>query len=121
MLDLKPYLDAVNAAKDEVQRVAKAIDAQFTEGTDESKTAALALRPTLDEAQSREADALALYEAMQKANRPNDVARNFVPVSNTSPDDTEGSQPSVINRQAYNALSLVARAEYIRSGGRVED
>ncbi len=121
MLDLKPYLDAVNAARDEVQRVADDIHALFVLETDESKRKALELRPTLEAAQNREAEAFALYEAMQRANRPNDMAKNFVPVSNTPPDDAEGHQPTVIKRKEYDALSLVARAEFIRSGGRLTD
>ncbi len=121
MLDLKPYFDAVNAAEAEVQRVAAEIDTLFREGTDESKVKALALRPALDEAQSKQAEAASLYEAMQKANRPNDVAKNFVPASATTPGPAEGSQPTVIKRQAYDALSHVERAKFIQSGGTVED
>jgi hypothetical protein len=121
MLDLKPYFDAVNAANDDVQRIAHEIDALFTEGTDESKLKALALRPALDEAQTKHANAVSLYEAMQKANRPNDVARNFVPVSNTQLDQAEGNQPAVIKRQEYDGMSLVDRARFIRSGGTLQD
>jgi ElaB/YqjD/DUF883 family membrane-anchored ribosome-binding protein len=121
MLDLKPYFDAVNAAEAEVQRIASELDALFREGTDESKVKALALRPALDEAQSKHAEAVSLYESMQKANRPNDVAKNFVPVSTTQPDQAENTQPTVIKRADYDRLSLVDRAKFIRSGGTVED
>ena len=121
MLDLKPYFDAVNAADAEVQRIANEIDVLFREGTDESKIKALALRPALDEAQSKHAEAVSLYETMQKANRPNDVAKNFVPVSNTISEPGEGSQPAIIKRQEYDRLNLIDRARYIRSGGTVED
>src|SRR3972149_2480689 len=99
MLDLKPYFDAVNTAEAEVQRIANDLDALFREGTDESKGKALELRPALDEAQKKHAEAISLYESMQRSNRPNDIAKNFVPVSPTSMDDTEGSQPTVIKRQ----------------------
>ena len=121
MLDLKTYFDAVNTAEEEVQRIAKDLDALFQEGTEESKAKALELRPTLDAAQAKHAEAVALYEAMQKANRPNDVARNFVPVSNTPPDQVEGNQPAVIKRAEYEQMNLVDRARYIRSGGTIED
>ena len=121
MLDLKPYFDAINTAEAEVQRIANELDVLFREGTDESKLQALALRPALDEAQDKHAEAVSLYEAMQKANRPNDAAKNFVPVSNTRPDDADGSQPSAIKRQDYDRLSLQDRARFIRSGGTVED
>lgn len=121
MLDLKPYYDAVNAAEAEVQRVANELDALFRDETDESKAAALAMRPALEAAQGKHAEAVTLYEAMQKANRPNDVARNFVPVSSTSPDVDGNQQPSLIKRDEYDHLSLVDRARFIRSGGRVTD
>jgi hypothetical protein len=121
MLDLKPYYDAVNATAAEVQRIAAELDALFREGTDESKLKALDLRPALDAAQTKNAEAESLYAAMQKANRPNEIARNFVPISSTSPEPDQGSQTSVINRHAYDGLSLVERARFIRSGGTVED
>lgn len=121
MLDLKPYYDAVNAASDQVQLVAKEIDELFTAGTQESKAQALALRQKLEQAQANHADAVAMYEAMQKANRPNDIAKNFVPMSKTNPNDAEGSQPTVIKRQQYEGMSLIERAKFIRSGGTLED
>ena len=120
MRDLKPYFDAVNAAEAEVQRIAHEIDELFREGTDESKAKALELRPALDEAQNKYAETVSFYESMQMANRPNDIAKNFVPVSNTKPDD-EGSQPTVIKRQEYDRMSLVDRARFIKSGGTLED
>jgi ElaB/YqjD/DUF883 family membrane-anchored ribosome-binding protein len=121
MIDLKPYFDAVNTAEAEVQRVAAELDALFREGSDESKAKALELKPTLDAAQAKHAEAVALYEAMQKSNRPNDVAKNFIPVSKTTTDTAENSQPTMIKRSAYDALSLVDRAKFIKSGGRLED
>lgn len=121
MLDLKPYFDAVNAAESEVQRIAGEIDAHFQEGTDESREQALALRPALDEAQNKHAEAVALYESMQLANRPNDIAKNFVPVSNTPIEDEADTQPTVINRQAYDAMSGRDRALFVKSGGTVQD
>lgn len=121
MLDLKPYFDAVNTTEAEVQRIANEIDVLFREGTDESKVKALGLRPALDEAQAKHAEAVSLYESMQKANRPNDAAKNFVPVSNTTSEDDEGRQPTVIKREEYNRLSLNDRAKFIRLGGTLED
>lgn len=121
MLDLKPYLDAVNAANDKVQRIAHDINTLFTEGTDESKAKALGLRSALEEAQTEHADALAMYETMKKANRPNDIAKNFVPVSQSNPAEAEGNQPAIIKRQDYDKLSFVDRAKFVRSGGKIED
>jgi hypothetical protein len=121
MLDLKPYFDAVNSAQAEVQRIANEIDTRFRDGTDEAKLQALSLKPALDEAQKKADEATALYEAMQKTNRPNDIAKNFVPVSTTAPDPADVSQPTTIKRQAYDAMGLPTRAKFIRSGGTVTD
>jgi hypothetical protein len=121
MLDLKPYFDAVNAAQAEVQRIANELDTLFREGSDESQAKALAMLPTLDAAQAKHNEAVKLYESMQLANRPNDVAKNFVPISTTTPDDSAGAQPSKIKRQAYDSMSLVDRAQFIRLGGTIED
>lgn len=121
MLDLKPYYDAVNAADAKVQEIASEIDAYFREGSDESKVKALELRPALDEAQNKYAEAVSFYEAMQMANRPNDLAKNFVPVSNIPLEQPEGHQPTVIKRQEYDRMGLLERARFIRSGGKLED
>jgi len=121
MLDLKPYFDAVNAAEAEVQRIAGEIDVLFRDETEESQAKALEMKPQLDAAIAKHAEAVALYESMQKTNRPNDVAKNFVPVSSTPPDSIEGTQPTIIKRPEYDAMSLVDRARFIRSGGKVED
>lgn len=119
MLDLKPYFDAVNAAEADVQRIAHELDELFIAGTEESMAQALAMRPALDEAQKQHADAVALYESMQLANRPNDIAKNFVPVSTAA--EAEGSQPTVIKRQDYDRMSLVDRDRFVKSGGKLED
>ena len=121
MRDLKPYFDAVNITEAEVQRVASEIDVLFREGSDESKAKALAMKPQLEEAQKKHAEAAALYESMQQANRPNEVAKNFVPVSPTAAAEAEGSQPTVIKRSEYDRLSLIDRARFVKSGGKLED
>jgi ElaB/YqjD/DUF883 family membrane-anchored ribosome-binding protein len=120
MLDLKPYFDAVNTANAEVQRIAAEIDVLFREGSEESKVKALALRPALDEAQKKLAEAESFYESMQTATRPNDIAKNFVPIADPDP-EAEGSQPTVIKRQDYDQMSLVDRAKFVKSGGTVTD
>lgn len=121
MIDLKPYFDAVNTAQAEEQRIAHEIDALFREETDEAKAKALALQPDLEKAQAKHGEALALYGSMQKANRPNDIAKNFVPVSPARADQAEAHQPTVIQRQEYDKLSLVERAQFVKSGGTVVD
>lgn len=121
MQDLKAYYDAVVEAEAEVQRLAAEIDTHFREETDDGKAKALELRPALDEAQNKLNEANSFYEAMKNANRPNDVIKNFIPVSDTEVEPEEGSQPSVIKRQVYDELTLVDRSKFIRSGGKVED
>lgn len=120
-IDLKLYYDAVVAAEAEEQRIAHEMDALFRQETDEARAEALAMQPELEKAQAKVGEALALYESMQKANRPNDVAKNFIPISGTRTDVAEGSQPTVIKRQEYDQMSLVNRARFIKSGGTVED
>lgn len=121
MLDLKPYFDAVMATDAEVQKIANQIDEQFRAGTEEGKLEALALRPALDEAQNKHAEAVDLYEAMQKTTRPNDIAKNFIPVSETSAEDAVDVQPTVIKRSIYEAMSPIDKANFIKSGGELED
>jgi hypothetical protein len=120
MIDLKPYFDAVNTTEAEVQRIASELDALFCLETEEGKASALAMQPQLDEAQKKHDEANALYERMQNATRPNDVARNFIPVSTTQ-SEAEGKQQSTIKRQEYDQLSLIDRAKFVKSGGTIED
>lgn len=120
--DLKPYYDAVNSAQAEVDRIAHEIDTAMTDGSDEAKLKALELQPELDGALKKLEDASKLYESRQKADRPNDIAKNYVPVSNTPVESSNGDQqPTEINRAAFNALSLVDQSKFIRSGGTVKD
>ena len=121
MLDLKPYFDAVNAAKAEVQRVASELDALFREGTDEAKTKALAMQPELDEAQKKQDEAEALYESLKKTNQPNAVAQNFVPVSETPASLEDDESKGVMKRSEFEALHPAARVDFLKSGGKVED
>jgi len=120
-MDLKPYYDEAVSAEAEVQRIAAEIDTLFRDGTDEGKKKALEMRPALDEAQTKLDDAKAFYEKMQNATRPNDVLKNFIPASETDADPEEDKQPSVIKRVDYDKLSPVDRANFIHSGGKVED
>lgn len=120
MIDLKPYLDAVNTTEAEVQRIASDVDTLFRQETEDGKAQALEMKAQLDKAQKKHDEAIAFYESMSLINRPNDIAKNFVPVS-TETEDAEGSQPSVIKRPEYNQMDMVQRALFVKSGGRVED
>ena len=120
MLDLKPYYDAVLTTDAEVKRVANEINALFQGETDEGKAQALALRPALDEAQKKADEAMTLYEAMKKANRPSDIAKNFVPVSNTSTTPDEETPAGTMTRSDFEALNTFDRMAFIKSGGQIE-
>ena len=120
MIDPKPYYDAVMTTEAEVQRIASEMDALFRLETDEAKAQALAKNAELEAALKKHDEAVSTYENILKANRPNEIAKNFVPVSTTTPEG-EATQPTVIKRQAYDAMLLVDRANFIKSGGTVED
>jgi hypothetical protein len=120
MVDLKPYFDAVNTTEAEVQRIASELDALFCQEMDEARAQALIKRDELDEAIRKHDEAVADYERFQKVNRPNDIAKNFIPVSTIQP-EAEDSQSTVIKRQDYNRMDLIQRSRFIKSGGTVED
>lgn len=120
-MDLKAYYDDAVAKAEKVQQVAAEIDSHFKDGTDEGKQKALDLQPKLDEAQAAADEAMAFYEKMQNATRPNDVLKNFIPASETDADPEEGSQPSVIKRVDFDEMPLIDQANFIHSGGTVED
>lgn len=121
MIDLKPYYDKVMTSEAEVQRLAAELDALYHQESEEAKALMLEKKTELDKALAAHDEAVADYERMQKTNRPNDVAKNFVPVSTIQPEEAEGSQPTVIKRSEYDKLSPVDQARFIKSGGTVED
>ncbi len=121
MADLKPYLDRINKTADAVQLVAQKIDELMAEGSDENYLKALDLCPALDEAEKAHEKAVSLYQHVELADRPNDIAKNFIPVSSTPLEPGEGSQPTVIKRTDYNKLRPIDRARFVKSGGKVED
>jgi len=120
MADLKRYYDRCVVAEAEVQRIAAEVDTLLEAGGEENEARAMELRPALDGALERADEAQELYASMQRSNRPNDAAKNFVPVSNTSLEG-EDEQPSTIKRSEFELLDDGARDKFIRSGGRVED
>ncbi|MHB9031913.1 MAG: hypothetical protein ACYC6L_02585 [Anaerolineae bacterium] len=120
MADLKRYYDRCGAAEAEVQRIAAEIDTLLEAGGAENEAKARELTPALDTALGHADEAQELYVSMQRSNRPNDAAKNFVPVSNTAA-EAAGGQPAVIKRADYDRLSLQERGSFIRSGGSLED
>lgn len=121
-IDLKPYYDAVISAEAEEQRIAHELDALFRQETDEATAQALEMQADLVKAQERAAEARSLYESMQKVNRPNDVAKNFVPVSSTQPEHSgDQTQSTVMKRGDFLALDAAARMKFILNGGTLTD
>lgn len=120
MLDLKPYYDAVITAEAALKAKAEEINALFSTGTDEAKTQALALRPALDEAQTKYTDALALYESMKTASTPSNIESVFVPVSQTPSTPDPVKPKDVMKLSEFQALSPRERLAFAKSGGKLE-
>lgn len=121
MLDLKAPLDVVNSAREAYEKQAAACAAWIAEksGTDEMTAEALALQTeTLDKAEQNFLSMQTAYQKLVKANQPSDIAKLFVPASNTA---TEGEKPEVMKRAEWGALSPVDRAAFIKGGGKLED
>lgn len=117
MIDLKPYFDAAQAADAEVLRIMDEMNAHFSEGTDEGKQAALDLRPALDEAKGKAADANQLYISMRDAAATsNSAAREFVPVTDNT---STGNPAKEMERKDFEALDAADRLKFIRAGGSV--
>jgi len=121
MLDLKGPYDAVNAADAALKAQAAEIAALFEQGTDEATQQALALQEPLETLQAAYDHKLGMYNSLVKANAPSDVAKNFVPVSQT-PATPEAEEPKgVMKRADWNALSPIDRAAFLQGGGKLED
>jgi len=93
------------------------MNTHFSDSTDEGKQAALDLRPALDEAKGKAADANQLYLSMRDAAATsNSAAREFVPVT----DNTSAGNPAKeMKRGEFDALDAAARVKFMRGGGTV--
>ena len=121
MIDLKPYFDAAQAANDDVQRLMSEMNAAFGDGTEDGKTRAMAMRPTLDAAKAKAEEANTLYISMRNAASVSDeAAKLFVPVSNPNP-APDDSGTKTMTREAFLALDSVERMAFIRDGGTLID
>lgn len=119
MIDLKPYYDAARAADEEVQTILNEMNVHFSAGTEEGRQAALDLRPALDEAKEKAAQANQLYLSMRDAaaQQGNSAAREFVPVTqDLHAGDTSAKEMA---RDTFDALDAFERLKFIRGGGRV--
>lgn len=121
MLDLKGALDMLVAADAAVKTKAAEIAALLSQGTEEATQQALALQGSLDELQASYATKKNLYDTLVKAASPdNDVAKLFVPVSPTSPDNANEAKPKgVMTRKELAALEPSARMNFMRGGGKL--
>lgn len=122
MLNLKPALDAVNAAeaawKTKAAEVADWIEQK--QGTDELTSEALALQnKSLDDAEADYKNKKALYDRLVQANAPSNVNQLFVPASPTPPDGNE--KPRAMKRSEFFALSPAEQKKFALNGGKVED
>jgi len=117
MAKLKEMYEAAKAADEKVQGIMRDMVAAFDDGTEEGKLKALEMRPALDEAKTQAEEANRLYISARDADfeDPDSAARNFVPVND------EGKPKKQLTRADYDKLSLIEQAQFIRSGGSVED
>lgn len=120
MKSLKVVYDAAKAADEEVGRILSAMQAAFEEGTEEGIQRALALRPELDEAKAKAAEANAVYVSMRDASMDeNEHARKFVPVSGGAAKAV--SQGKVMSRAEYEQLPYDERHAFFKEGGVLVD
>ena len=121
MSDFKSLYDRVLLAQAAVQEVLNQVDAAMAKGNDEGNAEALALEPKLDEAIKARDEATSFYDKVLNAHKSNNVAVNFVPVSET-PNEPEEEEPAgVMKRGDFFALETADREKFIRDGGKIED
>jgi len=120
MADLKPYYDNVLKTQAALNSIINNMDAAMLLGTEEGEEQALALEPMLDEAIAKAERAQAFYDKMVAASKTSDVVKNFVPISDT-PTNPEEQSKGIMNRTEFEQLDQRARAEYIKSGGKIQD
>ncbi|HWR66076.1 MAG TPA: hypothetical protein VN364_08150 [Bellilinea sp.] len=120
MIDLKPAIDAVRVADEKVNRLLDEMNTHLTAGTDEGTQAALDLRPALDEAKAKAADAKSLYETMRDAAAlSGNSARAFVPATGTNL--STGDPAKEMTRQDFDALNATEQLKFMRAGGNVTE
>jgi len=122
MADLKLYLDRVTNAQANVQSILNQIDAAMQLNTPEGAEQALALESQLDEAIAKREKDEKFYNKIVSAMKPNDLLKDFVPVSETSSaPDKEQEQPKVMNLAEYKNLSPRERLAFAKRGGTLEE
>lgn len=117
MINLKPFLDAAQAASTEVLRIANEIETAFALGTEEGTAQAMTLKSALDDAEVKAQAAQDLYQSMRKAASTGDAAAKFVPVNSAE----KPEEKKVITRAEWEALDHKARHDFLADGGTIED
>ena len=117
MLNLKPALDAVNAAEATWKNQAQQIADLLGEG---KETEALALQETLDNAEADYQNKLKLYDKLVSANAPSNVNQLFVPATSTTSDPDAQAPKDVMTLDEFNALAPKDRLAFAKRDGKIQ-
>jgi hypothetical protein len=115
-IDLKPYYDAAQAADLEVQQILNDMDGAFKSEKEDGKQKALDLRPALDEAKVKAANANQLYLSMRDASGvSNEIAKQFAPIPPKT-SKTEAREKTLL-RTEFEDLTPLDKMRFMQSGG----
>ena len=122
MANLKPLLDAAQAADAAMVAIRDQILSLANEGTEESIKKANDLRPQLEQAKIKADEANHLYVTVRDASLVTDnAAPLFVAPADPATQAGQGAAPKAMKRDAFQALSPADRMAFARAGGRVDD
>lgn len=122
MANLKPLLDAAQAADLEMTKVRDEILRLVDLGTEECVNQATDLRPKLEAAKSKADKANALYASVRDASLVSDsVAPLFAPPPDPAQEAPVEDKPKVMNRADFMALTPADRMAFAKSGGKLSD
>jgi hypothetical protein len=121
MSDFKALYDRALSAQANVQEILNQINTALQLGTEEGAEEALALEAKLDEATAKRDEAQKFYDKVKNAHQSNQVAVNFLPVSETPATPEEEKPAGVMKRNEFFALSTADREMFVKRGGKIED
>lgn len=121
MANLKPLLDAAQAADKSLYQIRDQILQLVEKGDDESVKQAKDLRPGLDEAKIKAEEANRLYTSVRDASLVNDNAAALFTAPADPANNDQGVKAKIMNRASFDALNQDARAEFVRGGGKVKN
>lgn len=120
MLNLKGPYDVQAAAEQAMQLKAAEISALLDQGTDEATQQALALQNSLEDLQADYKAKNALYNKLVEVNSPDNVAKLFVPASQT-PTTPDAEKPAGVMKLAeFHKQSPKERMQFVKAGGKIE-